>query len=236
MAGASGFDDDGELAIGSVFGIRQWARDEQGRLKGVHSLTWEDGENIAICESAKHTPPYSLSPARAAQLKIKRDDLKRLWEQDKDDEAYKAWQKLDAELNDPGFRDCGCGFWAYWDFNPHEFHLGEKPVVGVIEGYGKTIIGKRGFRCEKARIVALHCAYEYVREIPGGAKKPAPATGQPGWQSVFSADYEQNTPGAIARLAQDETELEVSYPSAKVFSTLDAMLKSFPPTKGYGGT
>jgi len=120
-----------------------------------------------------------------------------------------------------------CGFWAYWKFDPHEFHLGEKPVVGIVEGYGKTIRGSRGFRCAKARIVALHCAYEYVREIPGNKKERDES--QPGWHQVFSADYEQGTADAIARLAQDEEELQKNYPSATVYSTLDAMLAMHPP-------
>lgn len=52
---------------------------------------------------------------------------------------------------------CRCGFYAYWTLNHHA--LGWSPfehyIVGVIEGFGKTTIGERGFRCEKARIVAL---------------------------------------------------------------------------------
>ena len=120
-----------------------------------------------------------------------------------------------------------CGFWAYWKFDPHEFHLGEKPVVGIVEGYGKTIRGSRGFRCAKARIVALHCAYEYVREIPGNKKERDES--QPGWHQVFSADYEQGTADAIARLAQDEEELQRNYPGAVVYSTLEAMMKMHPP-------
>lgn len=126
-----------------------------------------------------------------------------------------------------GMSSHNCGFWAYWKFDPHEFHLGEKPVVGIVEGYGKTIRGTRGFRCAKARIVALHCAYEYVREIPGNKKDRDES--QPGWHQVFSADYEQGTADAIARLAQDEEELQRNYPSATVYSTLDAMLKMHPP-------
>ena len=48
---------------------------------------------------------------------------------------------------------CQCGFWAYDEagFKAHG------TVVGVIEGYGKTTVGTKGFRCEKARIVALSC-------------------------------------------------------------------------------
>lgn len=46
---------------------------------------------------------------------------------------------------------CGCGFWAYHEGSVWQ----ETPAYGVIRGYGKTTIGTKGFRCEKAEIVAL---------------------------------------------------------------------------------
>lgn len=48
-------------------------------------------------------------------------------------------------------RPCGCGFWAYWQ--PEA--VDRSGVSGVVEGFGRTLIGTRGFRAEKARIVAL---------------------------------------------------------------------------------
>jgi hypothetical protein len=245
MAGAAGFDDHAHrpLVIGQFYGVRQWARNEDGRLKGVHSMVWEDGENVASCGTA-HEVPFSLRESQLTSMKKGRDEARETFQRiaatskkgrmglnDLDmlayDEAHNRFSELDQKLNDPAFRDCGCGFWAYWKFDPHEFHLGEKPVVGIVEGYGKTIVGTRGFRCAKARIVALHCAYEYVREIPGNKKERDES--QPGWHQVFSADYEQGTADAIARLAQDEEELQRNYPSATVYSTLDAMMKMHPP-------
>lgn len=46
---------------------------------------------------------------------------------------------------------CGCGFWAYWADSPYS-HM---TLIGVIDGYGPTHIGPRGFRSEKAKIRAL---------------------------------------------------------------------------------
>lgn len=53
----------------------------------------------------------------------------------------------------PGLADpsCGCGFWAYHYGGAD--HSGD--VTGVVSGYGKTTIGEKGFRCEKARILAV---------------------------------------------------------------------------------
>ncbi|HEV2370566.1 MAG TPA: hypothetical protein VGS19_00225 [Streptosporangiaceae bacterium] len=53
---------------------------------------------------------------------------------------------------------CGCGFWAYWALRyawrcDYYWH---GDVIGVIQGYGRTMIGTRGCRCGKARIVGLH--------------------------------------------------------------------------------
>jgi hypothetical protein len=245
MAGAAGFDDHAHrpLVLGQYYGVRQWARNEEGQLKGVHNMVWADGENAATCTVA-HEVPFSIREGQLREMENERDTLRTEIQRLKDahpkgirvlDDTEKAAQEaalarfteLDENLNNPAYKDCGCGFWAYWKFDPHEFHLGEKPVVGIVEGYGKTIRGSRGFRCAKARIVALHCAYEYVREIPGNKKERDES--QPGWHQVFSADYEQGTADAIARLAQDEEELQHNYPSATVYSTLEAMMKMHPP-------
>lgn len=243
MAGAAGFDDSRRLVLGSVYGVRQWGRTDDGRLTGAHSLTWADGENIAEC-GHPHEVPWSARTDDVRKLEAQRDLLLAEMNALQDEARDKAYEmdrfrvlaekhrQLSDELSAGALADCACGFWAYWRFDPHEFHLGEKPVVGIIEGYGKMITGTRGFRCGKARIVALHCAYEYVREIPPEDRPVIPqAKERGGWHSVFATDYEQNTPGAIARLAEDETELQANYPSARVYATLDAMLENHPPMK-----
>ena len=53
--------------------------------------------------------------------------------------------------------ECKCGYWAYWDA---EFSEEPKLAIGgVIEGFGKTIIGSLGFRSEQCRIKALYSKY-----------------------------------------------------------------------------
>jgi hypothetical protein len=51
--------------------------------------------------------------------------------------------------------DCLCGFYAYYD-GSNDYRQSETTITAVVEGYGSTVIGSRGFRCAKARIVALH--------------------------------------------------------------------------------
>jgi len=51
------------------------------------------------------------------------------------------------------FATCSCGFYAYLNgCNEYEWPTS---VVGIIEGFGETLIGDRGFRASKARILAL---------------------------------------------------------------------------------
>jgi hypothetical protein len=50
--------------------------------------------------------------------------------------------------------NCTCGFYAY-SSRENDGHTGAQNVGGIIKGYGRTLIGPKGFRCEKAEIVAL---------------------------------------------------------------------------------
>lgn len=50
--------------------------------------------------------------------------------------------------------ECACGFYGYYD-GSDDYHRTEY-VSAVVEGYGETLIGTRGFRAMKSRIVALH--------------------------------------------------------------------------------
>lgn len=46
---------------------------------------------------------------------------------------------------------CGCGFWAYHDGS--EYPCGN--VTGVIDAWGPTTVGTKGFRAQNAKILAL---------------------------------------------------------------------------------
>lgn len=119
-----------EFAAGSIKGLRGFAVDSLGRLSGVHhSMIWKPGENVAHCASATEPDPdHPAEPGTAEADVWKRHRPGRC-----DDDAH------------------GCGLWAYHDGTAYE--AGD--VHGVIEGYGRTTVGTKGFRCEKARIVAL---------------------------------------------------------------------------------
>jgi hypothetical protein len=65
-----------------------------------------------------------------------------------DENTAECWSGMSHQ---PPDENCGCGFWAYWDRRSARF----TEIVGVIEGYGHTLIGPYGFRCQRARIIAL---------------------------------------------------------------------------------
>ena len=48
--------------------------------------------------------------------------------------------------------DCRCGLYARYEPIPYSINV---EVVGVVEAYGRVILGERGFRAEKARILGL---------------------------------------------------------------------------------
>lgn len=55
-----------------------------------------------------------------------------------------------------GVVGCSCGFYAYFDgTNDYANMIVGVSVTGIVEGYGLVTVGSRGFRAEKARIVAL---------------------------------------------------------------------------------
>jgi len=50
---------------------------------------------------------------------------------------------------------CRCGFHAAFDLHDCHVDLAPDRVRGIIEGYGTVSLGRKGFRCSKARVLAL---------------------------------------------------------------------------------
>lgn len=106
---------------------------------------------------------------------------------------------------------CGCGYWGYWLLDAAPVPgLDHPPVVGVIEGAGAALIGDKGFRCARARIVALHVPY------PG-------AVGVPGYRPDGDDDQWRNLL---------ESALSARY-GVPVYATFPAMLAMHPTTVSY---
>jgi len=110
---------------------------------------------------------------------------------------------------------CGCGFWAYWQRTFAPPWPGAQ-VLGIVKGYGPTLIGDLGFRCAKAEIVALH--------IPD----PPP--------SLFGPRADPVAPADELRWIQWQTETE-NFLARKfgvpVYANLRTMMHKHPLTPEY---
>lgn len=132
---------DGAFAPGVVRGARSFGVDKEGRLTGVvfHQALWYPGVNHAECLKGRENDPY-LIRAFLTQMTA-------------------AWTSsahlLPAPEQPHEFETCHCGFYGYYDGSNDYRHRVNTRVSGVVEGFGETLIGTRGFRCSKARIVAL---------------------------------------------------------------------------------
>lgn len=63
--------------------------------------------------------------------------------------------------------DCGCGFYGYQEgsndyYSPGMGSTSKGAIGGVFRGYGKVVLGTRGFRAEKAEILALYVDSEML--------------------------------------------------------------------------
>jgi hypothetical protein len=103
--------------------------------------------------------------------------------------------------------DCGCGFWAYWHHKLAASQGGH--IEGVVEFYGHVLIGSKGCRAEKARIVALT-----VKTLP---------------YSYSPGKVESEPIGEHQEVA---SEIQSHY-DVPVFLNTDEMYKAFPINKEY---
>lgn len=142
MKGIDGFDGksvDVDFAVGSVLGTRSFGVDEEGYLTGItFKKRHLPGENVAECSLCSIKEELNESVRRLKQF-IDKSGL----------------EDVDGieEEPVPTMAECGHGFWAYFD-RKHDFG-GIGTVPGVIEGYGEVIIGEKGFRSSKSRVLAL---------------------------------------------------------------------------------
>lgn len=121
------------FAAGVVTGTRAFDVDKLGRLIGVaYAVVWTPGENQAKC---MHRDEFGSLMYGSSRVELR--------------EARRAPHSI---------ADCAHGFYGYYEGSNDYYAEGR--VMAVVEGYGDTVIGTRGFRASKARIVALH--------IPGG--------------------------------------------------------------------
>lgn len=147
-----------QFIAGTARGRRSWYVDHGGWLRGItYRQVWTPGENVAKCFVVKQKQPGTGLPAL-----IPKRTGKYPWETGgfgfPEDPTQPAellpWYESDGcDGLDP---KCACGFYAYHSGrNSYGVSGPGLRVDGVIEGYGKVILGPAGYRAQKARVVAL---------------------------------------------------------------------------------
>jgi hypothetical protein len=146
------------FAPGVVTGVRSFDVDKLGRLTGVsHRQVWKPGENVAECR--RQDDPYSAAIAQILN--------EYTWQR-----GGRVFGKSRPTVSPAPAVDyskphdmekCTHGFYAYYD-GSNDYH-DKGRVSAVIEGYGETVIGTRGFRAMKARIVALRINKEVPEHL-----------------------------------------------------------------------
>jgi hypothetical protein len=135
-------------------GMRTWQVDRAGRLYGMsYPQPWKAGENKATCysEQAAIVTDEGINqvvggcscgicagPTTSSRITKMR------------------------QVPHPISSACMCGYYAITEGHDNEYmHTVEwrfprmARIEGIVEGYGSVVIGSKGFRAEKARIVAL---------------------------------------------------------------------------------
>ena len=117
-------------------------------------------------------------------------------------------------------QECGCGFWAYttesdeWYRSNPFANWGEKYAIhahGVIDGFGRCIVGPKGFRASSAIVRAL--------VLPVVRTKLAPP--YPGYS--HTVEVGEPTPDTPASEA-----LREAYSTARIYPTVEAMRAANP--------
>lgn len=122
------------FVAGSLTGIRAFKVDADGHLTGVvHEQVWTPDVNEASCEIG--------DLARSIQRNI--ESLARAM-------GAPPTERRPHHVAGLG---CQCGFYAY--FKGQNSYMGSGQIAGIVEGYGVCTVGTRGFRAERARLVAL---------------------------------------------------------------------------------
>lgn len=131
----TGFD----FVVGSVSGQRTWKVDTNGRLRGVvhDEVPWEPGVNQALCAQSS----FGWKPAPLTGY-------------------FQPGVTYVTPTEEDHIAGCLCGFYAYFSGQHNRYvdcawTWGVPVLSGVVEGFGLTVLGTKGFRASKARVTAL---------------------------------------------------------------------------------
>lgn len=116
---------DRPFVAGSLIGLRSFRIDKYGRLTGA-------------VYREPWRPGENVATCRKGALR----------------EVFYEPERAAKPVHEAGKVDCDCGYYAYFDQGSNRWHA-KGQALAVVEGYGITTVGSRGFRAQKARIVGL---------------------------------------------------------------------------------
>jgi hypothetical protein len=158
-----------EFSMGTAVGVRSWDVDKLGRLVSPsYHMVWPPAEVGAECRKTEAVQ-YRVSMTAGGSYTLTSPEAET------------------AEAEEHNQASCSCGFYAYYEgFNDYAT---DGRITGVIEGYGETQIGTRGFKSAKARIVALYIPAQGANErLIGETKFDRVRTNYGGKVAIFD-DY-----------------------------------------------
>jgi len=198
-AGMAGFgEQDYAFAVGSVRGFRIWRMTSPPLHQNPHEASW--------------VPTLLRGQASMEWRPGVQEALCK----------YVPSHKPPVEYDTNEKAECGCGYWAYWSMS----ELGSMvtadssslPIAGIIEGTGRVIIGEKGFRSQRAAILALAPAFSI--QIQGGASGQSEETDR----SDEDRELREAQENGDSWSGIIQVKLMEMYPDAQVFSTVDGML------------
>lgn len=155
---------------GTLLGLRGFALTDDGYLRGVtYTVPWTTGWNDAVCLVARrvHGRPSTPRPGFAHPIWGHVHDASHgcLFPLDPGEpvEFEDDWEPDPCQGLEP---DCACGFYAYYDQQTGRTS-GYGNIRGVIEAAGKCVVGPKGFRAARARIVAVVQPKDFKPRLSG---------------------------------------------------------------------
>lgn len=140
-------DESGWGALNTAIKTMNFYIDTASYSSAIRSAAAVESHRRSWTDAILGTSPQTARAAEeaAARVKAEREEKEKV-------EAEKARLEAEKKARDT-LADCSHGFYGYYDGSNDYYKQGY--VMGVVEGYGETVIGTRGFRCMKARIVAI---------------------------------------------------------------------------------
>ena len=118
------------LVIGEIYGMRSWVLENtEGELASIaYSHDWQPGVNSKRrCGNCDRWDDIVKPPEGSTWV---------------------------SQPGDMSMSDCSCGFYAY--YTPKTgYAVNARCVSGIVKGYGRTVVGDKGFRASKMEIVAF---------------------------------------------------------------------------------